>query len=345
MKVRSEHGVTPTTLALRTPICERIGIEYPVFQAGMGWVARAELAAAVSEAGGLGVIGAGTDMAADELRRQIEATRSLTDKPFGVDILFATVRAAGSEVTRYTDAVQELVGVVLEERVPVLISGLGSPADAVPEAHARGIYVMSVVGAVRHAVKAVADGVDAVIASGSDGGGHVGTIGTAVLIPAVADAVEVPVVAGGGLADGRALVAALALGAQGIWMGTRFVATEEAHAHRNYKSKIVRTSEAGTVVTRAHSGKPCRLIRNRFTDSWEARQDQIEPYPLQALHVGHAASELGRHRGDTDHGVLPAGQSSGLIHRVKPAGQVVGDVVAEAGAALERLAQVSTNPS
>ena len=146
MKVRSEHGATPTTLALRTPICERIGIDYPVFQAGMGWVARAELAAAVSEAGGLGVIGAGTDMAADELRRQIEATRRLTDRPFGVDILFGTVRAAGSEVARYTDAVQEMVRVVLEERVPVLISGLGSPADAVPEAHARGIFVMSVVG-------------------------------------------------------------------------------------------------------------------------------------------------------------------------------------------------------
>jgi enoyl-[acyl-carrier protein] reductase II len=345
MSVLSDITSTPTARALRTPICARLGIEYPVFQAGMGWVARAELAAAVSEAGGLGVIGAGTDMTADELRRQIEATRSLTDKPFGVDILFATVRAAGSEVTRYTDAVQELVGVVLEERVPVLISGLGSPAAAVPEAHARGIFVMSVVGAVRHAVKAVADGVDAVIASGSDGGGHVGRIGTAVLIPAVADAVDVPVLAGGGLADGRALVAALALGAQGVWMGTRFVASAEAHAHGNYKSKIVATSEAGTVVTRAHSGKPCRMIRNQFTDSWEARQDEIEPYPLQALHIGHAASALGRHRGDTDHGVLPAGQSSGLIHQVKPAGQVVRDVIAEAGAALERLAQVSVNPS
>lgn len=329
-----------TSRGLRTPICERLGIEYPVFQAGMGWVARAELAAAVSEAGGLGVVGAGTDMAADELRRQIEATRSLTGKPFGVDILFATVRAAGSEVAQYTDAVQEMVRVVLEERAPVLISGLGSPAAAVPEAHARGIFVLSVVGAVRHAVKAVADGVDAVIASGCDGGGHVGTIGTAVLIPAVVDAVNVPVLAGGGLADGRALVAALALGAQGVWMGTRFVASEEAYAHRNYKSRIVATSEAGTVVTRAHSGKPCRMIRNKFTDSWAARQDEIEPYPLQALHVGHAASELGRRRGDTDYGVLPAGQSSGLIRRVKPAGQVVRDVVAEAGVALQRLAHV-----
>ena len=322
---------------LRTPICERLGIEYPVCQAGMGWVARAELAAAVSEAGGLGVIGAGSDMAPAELRRQIQIARSLTGKPFGVDILFATVRAAGSEVTEYTEAVQEMVQVVLDERVPVLVSGLGSPAAVVPAAHARGIFVMSVVGAVRHAEKAIAGGVDAVIASGSDGGGHVGTIGTAVLIPAVVDAVDVPVLAGGGLADGRTLVAALALGAQGVWMGTRFIATAEAHAHRNYKDKIVATSEAGTVVSRAHSGKPCRLIRNQFTESWEGRQDQIEPYPLQALHVGHAASELGRYRGDTDNGVLPAGQSSGLIHQVIPAGQVVHDVMTEAAAALERL--------
>jgi enoyl-[acyl-carrier protein] reductase II len=177
---------------LRTPICDRLGIDYPVFQAGMGWVARGELAAAVSEAGGLGVIGAGSNLTADELRQEVRLVKSRTDKPFAVDILFATVRASGSEVVQYTDAVRRMVDVVLEEQVPVLISGLGSPKGVVPEAHACGIFVMSVVGAVRHAVKAVSDGVDAVIASGCDGGGHVGQIGTAVLIPAVVDAVDVP---------------------------------------------------------------------------------------------------------------------------------------------------------
>ena len=151
------------------------------------------------------------------------------------------------------------------EKVPVLISGLGSPKAVVPEAHDRGIYVMSVVGAVRHAQKAVADGVDAVIATGCDGGGHVGRIGTAALIPAVVDAVDVPVLAGGGLTDGRGLAAAMAFGAQGLWMGTRFIATEESFAHRNYKDKIVDTDTAGTVITTAHSGKPCRLIRNLHT--------------------------------------------------------------------------------
>ena len=327
---------------MRTPVCERIGIEYPVFQAGMGWVARAELAAAVSEAGGLGVIGAGTDMAADELRREIAATRELTDKPFGVDILFATVRATGSEAARYTDAVQEMVRVVLEERVPVLISGLGSPAAAVPEAHARGIFVMSVVGAVRHAEKAVAGGVDAVIASGSDGGGHVGMIGTAVLIPAVADAVDVPVL-GRRRAGRRTRPGGRAWPwgrracgwAPASWRPRRRTRTATTRARSWPPRRRAPWSRAPTAASRAG------MIRNEFTNSWEARQDEIEPYPLQALHVGHAASELGRHRGDTDHGVLPAGQSTGLIRAVKPAGQVVRDVIAEAGAALDRLAQVS----
>ena len=322
---------------LRTPICERLGIEYPVFQAGMGWVARADLAAAVSAAGGLGVIGAGSSQSADELRGEIRSVRAQTDRPFGVDILFATVRASGNEVARYTDSVRAMVDVVLDERVPVLISGLGSPAAVVGEAHARGIFVMSVVGAVRHAERAVADGVDAVIASGCDGGGHVGQIGTAVLIPAVVDAVKVPVLAGGGLADGRGLAAALAFGAQGVWMGTRFIATREARAHDNFKQKIVATDTAGTVVTRAHSGKPCRLIRNGFTESWVGRESEIQPFPLQAMHVGHPASERGRLRGEVEDGVLPAGQSCGLINDFPPAGDVVRRVAQEAEEVLTRM--------
>ena len=322
---------------IRTPICERLGIEHPVFQAGMGWVARADLAAAVSEAGGLGVVGAGSTMDGEQLRAEIRRVRELTDKPFGVDILFATVRAEGEQVARYTDTVQGMVETVLKERVPVLVSGLGSPAAVVPAAHERGIYVMSVVGAVRHAEKAVADGVDAVIASGMDGGGHVGRIGTAALVPAVVDAVDVPVLAGGGLADGRGLAAALAFGAQGVWMGTRFIATAESRSHDNYKQRIADTDVAGTVVTRAHSGKPCRLIDNGFTRSWAGREAEIKPFPLQAMEVGHPASERGRIEGDVEAGVLPAGQSCGMIGDVMPAGEVVRRVVEEAALAMERM--------
>ncbi|MDE0409162.1 MAG: nitronate monooxygenase [Alphaproteobacteria bacterium] len=322
---------------IRTPICERLGIEHPVFQAGMGWVARADLAAAVSEAGGLGVVGAGSTMDGEQLRAEIRRVRELTDKPFGVDILFATVRAEGEQVARYTDTVQGMVEAMLEERAPVMVSGLGSPAAVVPAAHERGIFVMSVVGAVRHAEKAVADGVDAVIASGMDGGGHVGRIGTAALVPAVVDAVDVPVLAGGGLADGRGLAAALAFGAQGVWMGTRFIATAESRSHDNYKHRIADTDVAGTVVTRAHSGKPCRLIDNGFTRSWAGREAEIKPFPLQAMEVGHPASERGRIEGDVEAGVLPAGQSCGMIGDVMPAGEVVRRVVEEAALAMERM--------
>lgn len=322
---------------IRTPICERLGIEHPVFQAGMGWVARADLVAAVSEAGGLGVVGAGSTMDGEQLRAEIRRVRELTDKPFGVDVLFATVRAEGEQVARYTDTVQGMIEAVLDERVSVLVSGLGSPAAVVPAAHERGIFVMSVVGAVRHAEKAVADGVDAVIASGMDGGGHVGRIGTAALVPAVVDAVGVPVLAGGGLADGRGLAAALAFGAQGVWMGTRFIATAESYSHDNYKHRIADTDVAGTVITRAHSGKPCRLIDNGFTRSWAGREAEIKPFPLQAMEVGHPASERGRIEGDVEAGVLPAGQSCGMIGDVVPAGEVVRRVVEEAALAMERM--------
>ncbi len=322
---------------LRGPLCQRLGIELPVFQAGMGFVARAPLAAAVSAAGGLGVIGAGSTSSGADLRDDIRAVRAITDRPFGVDILFATLAASGGQAVQYTDAVQEMIAAVLEEKVPVLISGLGSPGAVINEAHERGIFVMSVVGAVRHAKRAVADGVDAVIATGSDGGGHVGQIGTAALIPAVRDAVDVPLLAGGGLADGRGLVAAMALGAEGVWMGTRFIATAEATAHDNYKHSIVETDSAGTVVTRAHSGKPCRLIRNDFTDYWAAREDEIQPFPLQVMQVGNPASALGRHQGDVANGVLPAGQSAGLIESVKSAEEVVNDIIDEAGAVLARM--------
>ncbi|MBT5110276.1 MAG: nitronate monooxygenase [Rhodospirillaceae bacterium] len=321
----------------KTPVCDLVKIDYPVFQAGMGWIARADLAAAVSEAGGLGCVGAGSSMDADELRDEIRRVKAQTNRPFGVDILFATVAPKVNESVRYTDKVAAMVDVVFEEEVPVLVSGLGSPKGVVPEAKKRGVVVMSVVGAVRHAQKAVADGVDVIIATGSDGGGHVGVIGTSALIPAVVDAVDVPVLAGGGLADGRGLVAAMAFGAQGVWMGTRFIASKEARAHDNYKNKIVETDTAGTLVTRAHSGKTCRLIRNAFTESWSGREAEIEPYPLQAMNVGHPASLRGRIEGDVENGVLPAGQSSGLIHDVPSADEIVRSVMDEAKSALSKL--------
>ena len=321
---------------LRTELCDLLGIEYPIMQAGMGHIARGALAATVSEAGGLGVVGS-AHLTADELLNEIRLAKSMTDKPLGVDILFAKVSGTDQESVEYTQEVQSQVEIVFEEQVSVLISGLGSPGGVIEEAHDLGMTVMSIVGDVKQAKRLADEGVDGIIASGHEGGGHVGRVGTVVLIPEVVDAVDVPVVAGGGLVDGRGLVAALAFGAVGVWMGTRFVATKEAHAHNNYKNKIVEIDEEGTIVSRAHSGKPCRIIRNKFTKEWESREAEIEPFPRQFINVGRPASIRGRIEGDVENGVLPCGQGAGGIHEVKSAREVTLDIVEEARSVLERL--------
>ena len=325
-------------LIAANPICRLLGIRYPVLQAGMFQVAHGRLAAAVSAAGGLGVIGSAY-MTGDELREEIRLVKGETDAPFGVDILFARVEASDATAAGYTAQVREAIEVTFEENVPVLVSGLGDPGAIIPEAREADMKVMSLVGTARQAVKVEASGVDAVIASGHEGGGHVGRIGTNVLVPRVVDCVSIPVVAAGGITDGRGLVAALAWGAHGIWMGTRFIATREARAHDNYKSRIAEIDEDGTVVTRCHSGKPNRMIRNAFTRSWEGREDEIKPYPHQMIEVGNAASTLGRIEGDVENGVLPAGQGAGLIDSVEGAGEVVRAVVEEASAAVDRLSR------
>ena len=240
-----------------TPITRRLNIKYPILQAGMGFVAHAELASAVSNAGGLGCIGSGS-MSAHELSEQIHRCRDLTDRPFAVDILFAEVKADKNNATvvRYAANVQKLIDITFQERIPVIVSGLGNPAGIVPQARKQGVVVMSLCGNVKQARRLEASGVDVIIAQGHEAGGHTGRIGTMTLVPQIVDAVRVPVLAAGGLADGRGLLAALALGAEGVWMGSRFVASIEAYAHSNYKNKIVEIDEEGTTITRCHSGKP-----------------------------------------------------------------------------------------
>ena len=318
-----------------TPICARLGIKYPVFQAGMGFVAHAELAAAVSNAGGLGCIGSAS-MSARELKEQIRRCRDLTARPFGVDILFAEVKAdkTDSTVVKYASNVQQLIDVTFEESVPVIVSGLGNPAGIIERAHKAGVVVMSLCGNVKQARRLGASGIDVILAQGHEAGGHTGRIGTMTLVPQIVDAVRVPVLAAGGIADGRGLLAALALGAQGVWMGTRFIATVEAFAHPNYKNKIVEIDEEGTTITKCHSGKPCRLVRNKFTDSWVGREAEIQPFPLQSMKIGFPLAEKARYEGKIDDGGLACGQSAGLINSVKSAGQIVREVMEEANAAL-----------
>jgi enoyl-[acyl-carrier protein] reductase II len=330
--------------ALRTEICDLLGIELPIISAGMGFIARHELCAAVSEAGGLGMIGAAS-LTAEELRDEIRAVRRLTDRPFGVDILFATARRPAADVAtgQLTYGVQSLCDVVFDERVPVLASGLGDPGPVVPTAHELGMPVLALVGNTKNARRVAASGVDAVVAQGYDGGGHTGRVGTLTLVPAVLDAVDVPVLAAGGIADGRGIAAMLAMGAAGVWLGTRFVASEEAHGHRNYKERIVEIDDEGTIRTRCFSGKPARMIRNPVTEAWEAPdlQAKIQPFPRQfgvmQEWLGHDPYTVGRFEGKTEAGALAAGQSSALIHEVLPVREIVARLVAETEEALERL--------
>ncbi len=312
----------------RTALTETLGIEYPIIQAGMGGVAMADLTAAVSNAGGLGVIG-GAMLTADGLREEIRKVKDMTDKPFAVDLLLA----------EGMPGLAEQIEAVYEEGVPVFASGLGNPAPYAAEMHRRGMKIIAVVGNVRNARRCAEGGTDIIVAQGHEGGGHTGRIATLALVPQVVDAVKpLPVVAAGGIADGRGLVAALALGACGIWVGTRFVATQEAFGHLNYKNKIVESSEEGTVITKAFTGKTCRVIRNKYADDWLGREDEIKPFPFQLMVDGYKLdAAIGR--GDTEIGFMPAGQISGLIRRLEKAEDVVRAFIEEADEVLAQMAQ------
>ena len=311
----------------KTELTEKLGIQYPIIQAGMGGVAMAELVAAVSNTGGLGVIGAAI-MTPEALQEEIRKTKDLTDKPFGVDLLLA----------QGWPGQERMIEIMFEEEVPVFASGLGNPAPYVEEMHRHGMTVMAVVGTVRHAVKCAEGGTDIIIAQGTEGGGHTGRVATMALVPQVVDAVaQVPVAAAGGIADGRGLVAALALGACGIWVGTRFVATKEATGHSNYKQKIVEATEESTLVTRAFTGKDCRVIKNRYAEQWEDRQGEIKPFPFQMMVDGDKMNAAILH-GDSGRGIMPAGQISGMIGDIPAAGEVVREIIEEAEEVLSRLA-------
>ncbi|MFP6629732.1 MAG: nitronate monooxygenase [Myxococcota bacterium] len=330
--------------ALQTPVCEILGIEYPIIQAGMGFIARSELAAAVSQAGGLGMIGSAS-LSPDELRAEIRKVREQTDRPFGVDVLFATSRNPAADVVtgQLAHSVQAHIDVVFEEKVPVLASGLGDPGPVVGQAHDLGMTVIALVGNTKNARRVEASGVDIVVAQGYDGGGHTGRVGTLSLLPAVLDAVDVPVMAAGGIGDGRGIAGVLAMGGVGVWMGTRFVASEEAHGHEKYKQRITEIDDEGTIRTRCFSGKPCRMIQNQTTQAWEDPdlQARIQPFPKQfgviAEWLGEDPYTTGRFEGKVETGALAAGQSAGIIREVLPSREIVQALIRETNAALERL--------
>jgi enoyl-[acyl-carrier protein] reductase II len=317
---------------LRTRLTEILGIEHPVMLAGMGGVSYHALTAAVSEAGGFGCLGASV-MLPDQMVDEIRKVRALTSKPFGVDLLTAM---PGDMVS--------LVDRAISEGASVFVAGLGVPSDVIDLCHRHGVLVVNMCGKVAHAVKAVDAGCDIVVAQGTEAGGHTGTVATMPLVPQIVDAIggQVPVVAAGGIFDGRGLAAALALGADGVWIGTRFIATPEARAVKGYKEKLLTTAEDGTVVTRAFSGKTMRAIRNAYTEYWESHSDELQKFPMQAVRsMQDGAMHLGGDENtdgvDPDKECYPAGQGVGAIHELTPAGELVHQIVDQAEEVLRRI--------
>jgi enoyl-[acyl-carrier protein] reductase II len=309
---------------LTTAITQLLGIRHPVFQGGMAWVGTAELSAAVSEAGGLGILGAGS-RPADWVRDQIRQVRQRTGKPFGVNVLLISPHAA------------DIVQVVIDENVPVVTTGAGSPGPYLPALKARGIKVLPVVASVALAKRLERMGADGFVAEGMESGGHIGEVTTLALVPQVVDAVRVPVVAAGGIADGRGLAAALALGAHGVQMGTRFVASAECIAHQAYKDKIVAARERSTVATGYRLGHPVRALENRFTRQFADMEERHEITEADLMEFGTGRMRLGSIEGDVENGSLMCGQIAGLISDVKTCRQIIEETVAQAEAIIAGL--------
>ena len=301
---------------IKTDICDLLGIEYPIFQGGMAWLGTAELAAAVSEGGGLGIIGAG-HMPPDVFRNEIHKLKERTNKPFGCNIMLMS------------PFVKEVMQVVLEERVPVITTGAGNPGTYIPALKEIGTKVIPVVASVLLAKRLLRGGIDAIIAEGTESGGHVGEITTMCLIPQVADAVNVPVIAAGGIGDGRGAVAAFALGASAVQMGTRFVLSQECIAHPNYKEAVLKAKDRSTVMTGLTTGHPVRILENLLSHQYQELEFSGAPKEeLEALGAGtlrRAAIE-----GEVKHGSVMIGQISGMLHDVKPCAEIIKDVMKEA---------------
>lgn len=307
----------------RTSICDVLGIKYPILQGGMAWVATAELAAAVSNAGGLGIIGAG-NAPGNYIRAEIRKAKKLTNKPFGVNIMLLS------------PFVDEVIEAVYEERVPVITTGAGNPAKFIARFKEIGTKIIPVIPAVALAKKMEQEGVDAVIAEGTESGGHVGELTTMALVPQVVDAVSIPVIAAGGFADGRGLVSALALGAQGVQMGTIFVCATECTAHDNYKLAIIKAGDRGTVVTGRVTGHPVRILKNKLAREFEKLEKaNMGAEEYEKLGVGRLRAAVVD--GDADFGSVMAGQISGMVKEIKPAKDIIEDIIKEAHKALDTV--------
>lgn len=313
---------------MRTRVCELLEIDYPILQGGMAWVATAELAAAVSEAGGLGIIGAG-NMPADLLRREIEKVKTLTTRAFGINVML---------LSPYID---DVIDVVIESRVPVVTTGAGNPGKYFESLKQIGSKVIPVVPSVALARRLERLGVDALIAEGHEAGGHIGDTTTLTLVPQVVDAVNIPVIAAGGIADSRGVAAAFALGAEGVQIGTRFVCATECTAHKNYKEAIVKAGDRDTIVTGRTTGHPVRCVRNRLTRQIVSMESEgAKPERIEELGVGRLRQAVAD--GDAMEGSVMAGQSSGLVREIQPAADIIQELIKGLPEVVKRISGYTT---
>jgi enoyl-[acyl-carrier protein] reductase II len=301
---------------IQSRICSLLGIQYPIIQGGMAWVATAELAAAVSNAGGLGIIAAG-NAPASIIKNEIEKVKKLTTKPYGVNVMLLS------------PFVDEIMALIVEERVPVITTGAGNPGKYMATLKAIGTKVIPVVPSVALAQRMERIGADAVIAEGTEAGGHIGELTTMVLVPQVVDAVSIPVIAAGGIADGRGMLAGFALGAEGVQVGTRFICAEECVAHDRYKDVVLKAKDRDTIVTGRSTGHPVRILKNKLSKEFE-KLEKSGANPEQLENLGAGRLRLSVIEGDVDQGSVMAGQIAGLVKDIKSCKEIVEDMVEEA---------------
>ncbi len=307
----------------KSKVADLLGLKYPVFQGGMAWVATAELVAAVSNAGGLGIIGAGS-MEGKHLKVEIEKTRKLTDKPFGVNLMLLN------------PFIDELVEVVTEAKVPVVTTGAGNPGKYIEKFKKAGIKIFPIAPAVALAKRLERLGVDGIIVEGGEAGGHVGELTTMVLTPLVVDNIKIPVIAAGGIADGRGVAAAFALGADAVQIGTRFVVAKECIVHENYKKSLIKANARDAVVSGRSTGHPVRCLKNKLTRAFDKLEKEGAPKEkLEELGVGKLRAAAVN--GDTAWGSIMMGQSAGLVTQEQTAEEIIREVFEEAKSVIKGL--------
>lgn len=300
---------------IKTDITEMLEIKYPVFQGGMAWIADASLAGAVSRAGGLGIISCGI-LDTDKIRAEVRRIKEITDRPYGLNVMLES---------RYVDDIMQMI---IDEHVPVITTGAGNPGKYIPTLKDYGVTVIPVAGSVPVAQRVARAGADAVIAEGMESGGHIGEATTMALVPQVVDAVDIPVIAAGGIADGRGMAAAFMLGAQGVQLGTRFLSAAECNVAPEYKQAVIKAKASGTTVTGTSTGHPIRVLRNKLSrkiQMLEKHGGSID----EIVDLGVGALRRAAEEGDIDNGAVMSGQIAGLVKKEQPAAEIIADLMTD----------------